>query len=200
MAIPILSILLALITILLLVTLQAFRLPAAAIRRIAQFVTSVSQGQFSRRTEVWAGGVAEELAKSANVLAEDLDNRHPAQQDKDHLFSILALLDHTNEIALATDNLDTIRLANAAAARMLERSADALLGQHIETVIFHADLRELYRRVFLAQARLHAGGHSDARAARSIARPPPPSSITNPSTAAHFWCCAMSPKSPAPSR
>jgi two-component system phosphate regulon sensor histidine kinase PhoR len=58
------------------------------------------------------------------------------------------VLDHTNEIAIATNNEDMITLVNPAAARVLERSVEALIGKHIDTVIHHPDLRALYRQAF----------------------------------------------------
>ena len=73
-----------------------------------------------------------------------------AQQDKDHLLSLLAVLDHTNEIALATDNLDTNRLVNPASARVLGQPVEALLGKPIDTAIQHPELLALYRGAFSA--------------------------------------------------
>jgi two-component system, OmpR family, phosphate regulon sensor histidine kinase PhoR len=116
---------------------------------ILHLVSNLAQGQYARRTDPTGKGAAAELARAANALAEELETRSAqAQQDKDHLLSLLAVLDHSNEIAIATDNEDMIRLVNPAAARMLERSVDALLGKHIDTVIHHPDLRALYRQAF----------------------------------------------------
>ena len=130
---------------------HAYRTQRSALISILHLVSNMAQGQYSRRTDPLVKGSAGELARAANALADDLDSRSArAQQDKDHLLSLLALLDHTNEIALATDNMDTIRLSNAAAARVLERPADQLLGKHIETVIHHPDLRALYKNAFSA--------------------------------------------------
>jgi two-component system phosphate regulon sensor histidine kinase PhoR len=116
---------------------------------ILHLVSNLAQGQYARRTDPTGKGAAADLARAANALAEDLETRSAqAQQDKDHLLSLLAVLDHTNEIAIATDNEDMIRLVNPAAARVLERSVDALLGTHVDTVIHHPDLRALYHLAF----------------------------------------------------
>ena len=151
MAIPILTLILFLLAIIALSVLHAYRTQRSALISILHLISNLAQGQYARRTDPRAKGAAGELARAANALAEDLDSRSArAQQDKDHLLSLLALLDHTNEIALATDNMDTIRLANAAAARVLERPVDQLMGRHIETVIHHPDLRALYKNAFSA--------------------------------------------------
>ena len=120
-------------------------------------------GAIWRRTDPRVPGAAGELARAANVLAEDLETRaSKAQEDSDHLLSLLAVLDHTNEIAIATDNMDVIRLANPAAARVLERPTDELLGGHIDTVIHHPDLRALYRNAFSTTRPVSAGVAPDA--------------------------------------
>jgi two-component system phosphate regulon sensor histidine kinase PhoR len=109
----------------------------------------MAQGQYARRTDALFPGLGGELAKAANALAEELEKRSTvAQQDKDHLLSLLAVMDQSNEIAIATDNMDMIRLANPAAARVLDRPVGSLLGKHIETVIHHPDLMALYRNAF----------------------------------------------------
>ena len=129
--------------------LYSYHTQRSALISILHLVSNMAQGQYARRTDPRAAGAAGELARAANALAEDLEGRAAkAQQDSDHLLSLLAVLDHTNEIAIATDNMDTIRLANPAAARVLERPADALLGKHIDTVIHHPDLRALYKNAF----------------------------------------------------
>jgi two-component system, OmpR family, phosphate regulon sensor histidine kinase PhoR len=129
--------------------LYAFLKQRSRMISVLHLVSNLAQGQYARRTDPTGKGAAAELARAANGLAEELENRSAqAQQDKDHLLSLLAVLDHTNEIAIATDNEDMIRLVNPAAARVLERSVDALLGKHIDTAIHHPDLRALYRQAF----------------------------------------------------
>ncbi len=127
----------------------AFASQRSALVSVWHLISNLAQGQYARRTDPRVKGAAGELARAANALADDLEKRSSkAQQDNDHLLSLLALLDHTNEIAIATDNMDMIRLANPVAARVLERPAEELLGRHIETVVHHPDLRTLYRNAF----------------------------------------------------
>ena len=129
--------------------LYAFLKQRSRVASVLHQVSNLAQGQYARRTDPTGKGAAADLARAANALADDLETRSAqAQQDKDHLLSLLAVLDHTNEIAIATDNEDMIRLVNPAAARVLERSVDALMGKHIDTVIHHPDLRALYRQAF----------------------------------------------------
>ncbi len=149
MPVVILSLIVAVLALAALVTLYALLLQRSHIISVGHLVSNLAQGQYARRTDPAAKGAAGDLAKAANALADDLEIRHDqAQQDKDHLLSLLAVLDHTNEIAIATDNEDMIRLVNPAAARVLERSIEALLGKHIDTVVHHPDLRALYRKAF----------------------------------------------------
>ncbi|HEY4330677.1 MAG TPA: ATP-binding protein [Phycisphaerae bacterium] len=129
--------------------LHSYHTQRSSVISILHLVSNLAQGQYARRTDPRVKGAAGELARAANKLADDLETRTArAQQDKDHLLSLLAVLDHTNEITIATDNEDTIRLVNPAAARVLERTVDALMGKHIETVVHHPDLRALYRNAF----------------------------------------------------
>jgi two-component system, OmpR family, phosphate regulon sensor histidine kinase PhoR len=129
--------------------LYAFLRQRSRVISVLHLVSNLAQGQYARRTDPTGKGAAADVARAANALADDLETRSAgAQQDKDHLLSLLAVLDHTNEIAIATDNEDMIRLVNPAAARVLERSVDALLGKHVDTVIHHPDLRALYRQAF----------------------------------------------------
>jgi len=140
------SIILAL---LLAVTLNAFRAQHSTLVSVMHLISNFAQGQYGRRADPWARGAAGELARVANTLGDDLEARAArAQQDKDHLLSLLAVLGHTNEIAVATDNMDTVRLANPAAAQVLERPADEIIGKHIDTVVHHPDLRALYKSAF----------------------------------------------------
>jgi two-component system, OmpR family, phosphate regulon sensor histidine kinase PhoR len=133
----------------LLVVGYAFLRQRSRVVSVLHLVSNLAQGQYARRTDPTGKGAAADLARAANALADDLETRSSqAQQDKDHLLSLLAVLDHTNEIAIATDNEDMIRLVNPAAARVLERPVDALIGKHIDTVIHHPDLRALYRQAF----------------------------------------------------
>ena len=105
------------LTILLLAVLNRYHTQRSAVISVLHLVSNMVQRQYSRRTDPLVKGAAGELARSANALAEELEKRSArAQQDNDFLVSLLAILDHTNEIAIATDNGDTIRLANAAAA------------------------------------------------------------------------------------
>ena len=114
-------------------------------------ISNLRQGEHSRRINTLAGGAAGELAGAANDLATELEQRAArAQQDKDHLVSLLALLDHTNEIAIATDNMDCVRLVNPAAARVLDRPVEQLLGRHVDHVLVHPELMALYRQAFSA--------------------------------------------------
>ncbi|HVX86215.1 MAG TPA: ATP-binding protein [Phycisphaerae bacterium] len=118
---------------------------------VLHLLSALSQRNYSRRTDELIPGQAGELARTANKLAEELEARGArAQQDNDHLLSLLAVLDHTNEIALATDNLDVVRLANPAAARVFGRGVDTLIGQRIDNIIHHPDLYALYRQAFSA--------------------------------------------------
>jgi two-component system phosphate regulon sensor histidine kinase PhoR len=126
-----------------------YRVQKSAVGRVLHLITAFTQRQYSRRTDPSAPGVAGELARAVNSLAEALEGRAAqAQFDSDHLLSLLAVLDHTNEIAIATDSTDNIRLANPAAARMLGRPADQLLGRQLDTVVTHPDLLALYRGAF----------------------------------------------------
>ncbi|HVS72640.1 MAG TPA: ATP-binding protein [Phycisphaerae bacterium] len=116
---------------------------------VLHLLSALTQRNYSRRTDELVPGQAGELARTANKLAEELETRGArAQQDNDHLLSLLAVLDHTNEIALATDNLDVVRLANPAAARVFGRGVDTLIGQRIDNIIHHPDLYALYRQAF----------------------------------------------------
>ncbi len=147
----------AILAVVLITTFLKYHAQRAALVSIWHLVSNMAQGQYARRTDPRVKGAAGDLARAANALADDLEARAgKAQQDSDHLLSLLALLDHTNEIAIATDNMDVIRLANPAASRVLERPTDALLGRHIETVIHHPDLRALYRNAFSATRPLSA--------------------------------------------
>ena len=149
MAIPILILVAIILAFLAATAFGLYRTQRAAVISVLHLVSNMAQGQYSRRTDPLVKGAAGELARAANSLAEALEVRSAkATQDKDHLQSLLTLLDHTNEIALATDNMDMIRLANAAAARVLERPAESLIGKHIETVIHNPDLRALYKNAF----------------------------------------------------
>jgi two-component system phosphate regulon sensor histidine kinase PhoR len=149
MLIPSLIAAIVLLALLCLYLFDLYRVQRSAITSILHLISGLVQRQYSRRVDPLLRGSAGELARATNKLAEELETRGArAQQDQDHLFSLLAMLDHTNEIALATDNMDTIRLANAAAARMLGRPVDQLLGKHIENIIHNPDLRALYRNAF----------------------------------------------------
>jgi two-component system phosphate regulon sensor histidine kinase PhoR len=129
--------------------LNAFRMQRAGITGVLHLISNLAQGDFSRRTNPYLTGRGGELALAANALAETFEARAlRAQQDKDHLLSLLAVMDQSNEIALATDNMDAIRLANPAAARIFERPAEQLIGKHVESVIHHPDLMALYRHAF----------------------------------------------------
>ncbi|HVT80050.1 MAG TPA: ATP-binding protein [Phycisphaerae bacterium] len=151
MAIPILIILLLIAVACAVGFFYAFLTQRAGVISVLHLVSNLAQGQYARRSDPTARGIAGELARAANALAAELEDRAAkAQEDSDHLVSLLAMLDHTNEIALATDNMDIIRLANPTAARVLERPVDALLGKHIDTVVHHPDLRALYRNAFSA--------------------------------------------------
>jgi two-component system phosphate regulon sensor histidine kinase PhoR len=140
--------------------------------RILHLITAFSQRQYSRRTDPSAPGLAGELARAVNSLAEALEGRAAqAQFDSDHLLSLLAVLDHTNEIAVATDATDNIRLANPAAARVLGRPVEQLLGKQLDTVVTHPELLALYRNAFhsnkpiSAQVTLQASGASGLESA-----------------------------------
>lgn len=149
MALAIFIALAILLAILALAAFYAYLRQRSHVISVGHLVSNLAQGQYARRTDPTAPGAAGELARAANALADDLETRHDqAQQDKDHLLSLLAVLDHTNEIAIATDNDDMIRLVNPAAARVLERTPEALLGKHIDTVVHHPDMRALYRNAF----------------------------------------------------
>jgi two-component system, OmpR family, phosphate regulon sensor histidine kinase PhoR len=152
------QILLPLVLLILLLTiLYSLLMQRSRIVSILHLVSNLAQGQYARRTDPTGKGAAADLARAANALADDLETRSAkAQQDKDHLLSLLAVLDHTNEIAIATDNEDMIRLVNPAAARVLERSIDGLVGKHIDTVIHHPDLRALYRQAFSSKTPVSA--------------------------------------------
>ncbi|MGN6367173.1 MAG: sensor histidine kinase [Phycisphaerae bacterium] len=126
-----------------------YRVQTSALTGVLHLISNMAQGQYARRTDPVFPGLGGELARAANALAEELEKRSTvAQQDKDHLLSLLAVMDQSNEIAIATDNMDMIRLANPAAARVLDRPVGSLLGKHIETVIHHPDLMALYRNAF----------------------------------------------------
>jgi two-component system phosphate regulon sensor histidine kinase PhoR len=149
MAIPILVGCILLLVLLVGYLFTRYRQQRAAMISVLHLVSNMAQGQYSRRADPLVRGAAGELARAANTLADWLEMRAAkAAQDKDHLQSLLALLDHTNEIALATDNMDTVRLANAATARVLGRPVDSLIGKHIDTIIHNPDLRALYKNAF----------------------------------------------------
>jgi two-component system phosphate regulon sensor histidine kinase PhoR len=149
MTIPVLVLIIFALALLTATLFTAYRRQRSAIISVLHLVSNMAQGQYSRRADPLVTGAAGELTKAANKLADWLEMRaSKAAQDKDHLQSLLATLDHTNEIALATDNMDTVRLANAAAARVLERSVESLIGKHIDTVIHNPDLRALYKNAF----------------------------------------------------
>ena len=147
-------------------------------------------------------GAAGDLARAANALADDLEQRHDkAQQDKDHLLSLLAVLDHTNEIAIATDNDDMIRLVNPAAARVLRAHRGSPTGQtHRHRHPSPGFAFALPQRLLLQQAGLRADRDSDPRP-----HPPLPGHRGHhlqrlPITAAPCWCSGTSPRSPRPCR
>lgn len=149
MAIPILVVLVIVLALLAAFLFTLYRQQRSTVISVLHLVSNMAQGQYSRRTDPLVKGAAGELSRAANRLADWLEVRSAkAAQDMDHLQSLLTLLDHTNEIALATDNMDTIRLANAAAARVLERPVESLIGKHIDTVIHNPDLRGLYKNAF----------------------------------------------------
>lgn len=151
MAIPILLAIILVLGALAIAAFYAFLTQRSGITSVLHLVSNLSQGQYARRADPTVKGVAGELARAANALAGELEQRAAkAQEDSDHLISLLAMLDHTNEIAIATDNVDTIRLVNPTAARVLDRPVDAMLGRHIDTVVHHPDLRALYRNAFSA--------------------------------------------------
>jgi two-component system phosphate regulon sensor histidine kinase PhoR len=149
MPVVVLSLVIVVLAVVAIGGLYAFLMQRSRVISVLHLVSNLAQGQYARRTDPRGKGATAELARAANALADDLEIRAAqAQQDKDHLLSLLAVLDHTNEIAIATDNEDMIRLVNPAAARVLERSVEALMGKHIDTVIHHPDLRALYRQAF----------------------------------------------------
>ncbi len=125
------------------------RRQTSSIHNILHLVSSLTRGGHSRRADSTVPGVAGELARAVNVLADEMGGRSAqAQLDKDHLISLLAMLDHTNEIAIATDNQDCIRLVNPAAARVLDRSLDQLMGQKLDHILEQPELLTLYRQAF----------------------------------------------------
>ncbi len=149
MALPIMCVVCVLLAALALAAFYAYLTQRSGVISILHLISNLAQGQYARRADPTVKGVSGELARASNALAGELEQRGAkAQEDSDHLISLLAMLDHTNEIAIATDNMDTIRLANPTAARVLERPIDALLGKHIDTVVHHPDLRALYRQAF----------------------------------------------------
>src|SRR5438105_4274547 len=136
MPFAILVIITIIFAILLLGSVYAYHTQRSALISILHLVSNLAQGQYARRTDPRVRG--------ANTLADDLEKRAArAEENYDHLISLLTVLDHTDEIAIATDNVDIIRLANPATARVFERPLDTLLGRHIDTVIHHPDLRAL---------------------------------------------------------
>ncbi len=165
MAIAILSFLLAFLTILTLLVLNSFRRQRAAIRRISQFISNVAQGEYARRTEVWAGGAAQDLARSANSLSEDLENRQGrAQQDKDHLFSI------PRTPGSHQRNRSGHRQSRHHSPGQCRRRPHARAARRCPPGPAHRNrhfsrrfARTLSPGLLLPEARLHAGGHPDAR-------------------------------------
>ncbi len=116
---------------------------------VLHLLSGLLKRNYSRRTDELVPGTAGDLATVANELAAELENSAArAQQDNDHLLSLLAVLDHTNEMAIATDNMDIVRLANPAAARVFGRGVESLIGQRIDAIIHHPDLYALYRQAF----------------------------------------------------
>jgi two-component system phosphate regulon sensor histidine kinase PhoR len=142
---------------------------------VLHLLDSLVKRHYARRTDALVPGMAGELARTANALAKELEGRGArAQEDNDHLLSLLAVLDHTNEMAIATDNMDVVRLANPAAARAFGRGVESLIGQRLDAVIEHQELLTLYRQAFSsakpvsAQIALQAPGrtiHCNATAA-----------------------------------
>jgi two-component system phosphate regulon sensor histidine kinase PhoR len=146
-----------------------YRSLRAGMQRVLHLITALSERQYTRRSYASERGPPGDLARAANSLAEMLEGRSAkAQLDSDHLLSLLAVLDHTNEIALATDSTDNIRLANPAAARVLGRPVDDLLGKRLDEVIVHQELLALYRSAFHATKPISA--HVTLQAARDGAR------------------------------
>src|SRR3954469_1450796 len=89
-----------LLLLLLLATLNTLRTQHSTVVSVVHLLSSFAAGEFGRRADPWAKGAAGELARTSNKLADELETRTAtAQQDKDHLLSLLAVLDHTNEIA-----------------------------------------------------------------------------------------------------
>ncbi|MCL2641444.1 MAG: PAS domain-containing protein, partial [Phycisphaerales bacterium] len=120
-----------------------------AISRSLNLINALTAGQYSRRIDAKMPGLDGELARAANSLAEKLEARSAqAQLDSNHLVSLLAMLDHSNEIAIATDSSDVIRLVNPMASRMLDKPIDQLLHRPIQTVIHNLDLRALHKKAF----------------------------------------------------
>jgi two-component system, OmpR family, phosphate regulon sensor histidine kinase PhoR len=116
---------------------------------IRNLVDHLLHGRQTRRVHEGARGEVGELAKAINLLAADLEQKTTkAQQDQDHLLSLLKLLDSTDEFVTATDNLDVVRLISPAAARLLGRPAEALINRPIDEVLTQKAMLELYRRAF----------------------------------------------------
>ena len=93
MPVVILSLIVAVLALAALVTLYALLLQRSHIISVGHLVSNLAQGQYARRTDPAAKGAAGDLAKAANALADDLEIRHDqAQQDKDHLLSLLAVI------------------------------------------------------------------------------------------------------------
>src|SRR5205823_1752103 len=104
MLIPILSIACVVLAILLLALFYAYQTQRSVLVSVWHLISNLAQRQYARRTHAKISGPAGELARAANSLAEELEGRAArAQQNEDHLVSLLAVLDHTNEMAIAAD-------------------------------------------------------------------------------------------------
>ncbi|MCL2647450.1 MAG: ATP-binding protein [Phycisphaerales bacterium] len=138
-----------LLLLLLIGSFHYFRLRRIALSRVLHLIDALAAGQYSRRVDEKMPGLGGELAKATNSLAEKLEARSAqAQLDSDHLVSLLAVLDHSNEIAIATDSSDVIRLVNPMASRVLGKPVEQLLNRSIKTVVHNPDLLALHKNAF----------------------------------------------------
>lgn len=134
-----------------LLTLGAIYGPGLLTRRRAlkgaiRVVEDIASGQTQRRADATATAEAGRLARAINRLALMLQElRTQSEQYRDNLF---ALLDHTEELVIATDEEDAVQMVSPAAARMLDRPASALIGRPITDVFTQRDILDLYRSAY----------------------------------------------------
>jgi two-component system phosphate regulon sensor histidine kinase PhoR len=113
---------------------------------LTQVVLRLADGHTDLRAETLVGGPAEVLSRAVNRLADALeDTQARLQQASENLEALLA---HTEEFVVATDQEDRIALINPAAVRLLERPQSELLAQPFSSIFPQREVQDIYRRAF----------------------------------------------------